>query len=93
MTTERFRTELPDWAKDAVYVNSEHHFSMRDRLKILFGWTVHEHCGVATEELIGRTEVHRQYLSFGRPGWWPFKPKWAGYMAVHEPDSEAKAST
>jgi hypothetical protein len=79
-----FMTELPEWAKDAVHVTSEHHFSMRDRLKILFGWTFLHDCGIATEAVIGRNEAYRHRLSFGRPGWWPFKHKFIGYMHVPE---------
>jgi len=88
-----FTTELPEWAKDAVYVTSEHHFSKTDRLKILFGWTVLHDCGVATEERIGRNEAFSHRLSFGRPGWWPFKPKFVGYMAVEDEPDASKASS
>lgn len=75
-----FMTDLPEWAKDAVYVNSEHHFSFSDRLRILFGWTPCYDCGVATEELPGRTDVFSTRLTFRRPEWWPFKPKLLGYV-------------
>lgn len=74
-----FTTTLPEWSADAVYVESEHHFSMRDRFKILFGWTVNHSCGVATEVAPGRTDPFSHRIYFRRPGWWPFKPKFMGY--------------
>ena len=85
MTTQ-FSTDLPEWAKDAVYVYSEHHFSWRDRIKILCGWTVLHDCGVATEIPPGRTDPFTHRVSFRRPDWWPFKPKFVGYMAVERDD-------
>ena len=83
--------DLPDWAKDAVHVTSEHHFSMRDRIKILFGWLPIYDCGVACEFPPGRTDAYTNHMSFRRPGWWPFKPKFVGYMdasTAHEPATE-----
>lgn len=72
-------TELPDWAKDAVYVTTEFHFSWKDRFKILFGWNPLYDCGVATQELPGRTLAFSDRMSFKRPSWWPWKPKLLGY--------------
>ena len=73
-----FTTDLPEWAKDGVYVTSEHHFSTRDRFKILFGWLPVYDCGVACEVPPGRTMPYSNRMSFRRPGWWPFKSKLIG---------------
>ena len=55
--TMRLSQDLPEWAKDAVHVTSEHHFSMLDRVKILFGWLPIYDCGVPCESPPGRTEA------------------------------------
>lgn len=77
-------SELPDWAADAVYVNTGFHFDFKDRLKILFGWTVYHYQGVACSVPPGRTQVTETRLSWRRPGWWPWKLKLLGY-AEKEP--------
>ena len=71
--------DLPEWAKDAIYLDSEHHFSMVDRIKILFGWKAIYWCGIATAELPGRTLPFTSRLSMRRPNWWPYKPIRQGY--------------
>ena len=84
----RFSTELPEWAKDAVYTETEFHFSFGDRVKILFGWLPNYSSGVATEVPPGRTAVISERIFYRRPGWWLWKPKFVGYVAVSDGPAE-----
>lgn len=72
--------ELPEWAKDAVYLDQDVHFDLKDRLKILFGWTPSFHNGIATEERPGRTQPFTGRIVMLPPSWWPWKPQPMGYM-------------
>ena len=81
--------DLPEWAKDAVHLDSEIHFDLRDRLKMLIGWRPLVKFAIATEIAPGRTDPYASRVLMLRPSWWPFKPKFVGYMAV---ESEALSS-
>lgn len=72
-------SDLPEWAKDVVFTETEFHFDLKDRLKILFGWTPSFCNGTATEHLPGRTENYTGRLLMLRPKWWPWKPQPMGY--------------
>ncbi|MGD9883958.1 MAG: hypothetical protein AB7U95_27970 [Reyranella sp.] len=76
--------EMPEWAKDVVYTDTDFHFDFRDRVKILFGWRLWYHSGVATEERAGRTQHFTDRTLLRNPKWWPFKPKPMTYVAVSD---------
>lgn len=79
MSETRLTTDLPIWAKDAMYTTTDFHYDLKDRLKILVGWTPNYHCGVATEVPPGRTLVISQRIIMLRPSWWPWKLRLLGY--------------
>lgn len=60
--------ELPEWAQDAIHVNTEVRFGFVDRLKILFGYRMSLDAMVSTAAMPGRTETVTE-LRVWRPYW------------------------
>lgn len=60
--------DLPEWAKDALHVESDVHLDWRERLKVLFGAVVHVHTTTFCGNMPGRAESKAQVnVYFERP--------------------------
>lgn len=86
--------ERPDWAKDQIKNDVQIFLGWRDRLKILFGFSIDVDVFTNCENVPGRVEAIVG-IAVRRPLWWPRRNRLGyGFVEVerpHPPADEAHA--